>query len=428
MAQNPHVVIIGGGFGGLSAARALKRATVQVTLLDRRNHHLFQPLLYQVATAGLSPGDIAYPIRSILRRQKNARVLLEEVHSIDVERRELILSDTRLGYDFLIVAAGARHSYFGHDSWEDDAPGLKTLEDALEIRRRILLAFEMAEREIDEHRREELLTFVVVGAGPTGVEMAGAIAEISRYVLSSDFRNIDPRRARIILIEAGPRILPTFPEALAAKAEGMLRKLGVEVRLGAAVTAVDATAVTLKNETVRSRTTLWAAGNAASPMLKSIGATLDRAGRVLIRPDLTIEGHPEVFVIGDAAALVGTDGKMLPALAPVAIQQGRHAARNIMNSSAGHPYLDFHYKDRGSMTAIGRSRAIADFGKIRVSGLVAWILWVFVHIYMLIGFRSRTIVMFEWAVAYFTDRRGARLITGDLERRRRRSSSKSKAL
>jgi NADH dehydrogenase len=411
----PRVVIVGAGFGGLSAARALRGAPVDVTVVDRRNYHLFQPLLYQVATAALSPGDIAYPIRSILRRQKNARVLLADAVAVDAAARELVLTDGRIGYDFLILAIGASHSYFGHPEWEKRAPGLKTLEDALEIRRRILLAFEKAEREPDPLKRKTLLTFVLVGGGPTGAELAGAIGEISRHVLASDFRAIDPREARIILLEAGPRILPTFPETLTAKAAAELERLGVQVRTGAAVTAVGDGFVQIGAERLEAGTILWTAGVAASGLARSLGVPLDRAGRVPVEPDLTVPGHPEIFVIGDLAALADAAGKLLPGVAQVAIQQGRHAAGNIEAVRPGEPRRAFRYRDPGNLAVLGRAAAIADLGRIRLSGFPAWLFWCFVHILYLIGFRNRFIVLFEWAWAYLTWQRGARLITGELD-------------
>ena len=414
--MQPHVVIAGAGFGGLYAAKALRDAPVRVTVLDRRNHHLFQPLLYQVATAGLSPGDIAHPIRAVLSRQQNARVLLAEAVAVDVPARKVILKDGQVEYDFLILATGARHAYFGHDDWEPWAPGLKSLEDALEIRRRILLAFEKAERETDEGKRKALLTFVVVGAGPTGVELAGAISEIARHVMVRDFRAIDPREACVILVEGGPRILPSFPEGLAAKAESSLRKLGVEVRTQSAVTAVQPGEVTVGGQCIPAATTLWAAGVTASPLARSLGAPLDRAGRVLVEPDLTLPGHPEVSVIGDLAAFTHQTGRLLPGVAPVAIQQGRHAAGNILRACRGEPRKPFRYVDRGNLATIGRAAAVADFGKIRLSGLTAWLAWLFVHIFFLIGFRNRFVVLFDWAWAYLTFQRAARLITGDMER------------
>jgi len=414
--STPHVVIIGAGFAGLYAARALKRADVRVTVIDRRNHHLFQPLLYQVATAGLSPGDIAYPIRAVLRRQKNARVLLEEAAAVDVAARQVRLRDGELPYDYLILATGAQHSYFGHDDWEPWAPGLKSLEDALEIRRRILLAFERAERETDESRRKALLTFVIVGGGPTGVELAGAIAEISRHVMAQDFRVIDPRQARIVLVEAGPRILPAYPESLSAKAQASLEKMGVEVLTKSLVTSVRPDAVSIGDRQIQTMTTLWAAGVQASPLARSLGVPLDRAGRVLVQPDLTVPGHPEVFVIGDLAAFLHQGGKALPGVAPVAIQQGRHAARNILRACQGRPLEPFHYIDKGSLATIGRAAAVADFGRIKLSGFFAWLAWLLVHIFFLIGFRNRFVVMIDWAWAYFSYHRAARLITGDIDK------------
>jgi NADH dehydrogenase len=410
----PRVVIVGGGFGGLWAARALRRAAVSVTLVDRRNHHLFQPLLYQVATAALSPGEIAYPIRAVMARYSNVRVELADAIAVDAAARELKLSDGRLPYDFLILATGAHNFYFGHDDWEANAPGLKSLEEALEIRRRILIAFEKAERETIEARRRELLTFVIIGGGPTGVELAGAIAEISRQVIARDFRAIDPSKARIVLLEAGPRILPTFPAQLAAKAERALRARQVEVRTGAPVTAVEAGSVAAGVDLIESQTIIWAAGVTASPIAKSLGVPLDRGGRVIVNPDLTVPGHPEIFVIGDLAALKDDRGKAIPGLAPAAMQMGRHAASNIARACEGKPYENFRYRDKGNLATIGRASAVADLGWIKVSGFAAWILWLGVHIFFLIGFRNRFIVMCEWAWAYFTNQRGARLITGDL--------------
>lgn len=411
----PRVVIVGAGFGGLTAARALRKAPVRVTVVDRRNHHLFQPLLYQVATATLSPGDIAYPIRSILRRQSNADVLLADAFAVDAAAREVVLSDGRLPYDFLILATGARHAYFGHDDWEKRAPGLKSLEDALEIRRRILLAFEKAEREPDPRKRKALLTFILVGGGPTGAELAGAIGEISRHVLKSDFRSIDPREARVLLLEAGPRLLPAFPTGLAAKAADSLAKVGVEVRTGAAVTAVGDGFAEIGSERLEAGTILWAAGVAASPIARSLGVPLDRAGRVPVNPDLSVPGHPEIFVIGDLAAFAHQTGQPLPGVAQVAIQQGRRAAANVLSAIHGEKPETFHYRDPGNLAVLGRGAAIADLGRIRLSGFPAWIFWCFVHILYLIGFRNRFIVLFEWAWAYATWQRGARLITGDID-------------
>jgi NADH dehydrogenase len=410
----PHVVIVGGGFGGLSAARALRASPVRVTVLDRRNHHVFQPLLYQVATAALSPGDIAYPIRAILRRQKNADVLLADATAVHAARRTLVLRDGSLDYDFLVLAAGATHSYFGHDDWEKAAPGLKSLEDALEIRRQFLLAFEKAEREPDPAKRRTLLTFVLVGGGPTGAELAGAMAEISRHVLVSDFRTIDPRDARILLVEAGPRILPSFPPELSSKAQATLERLGVEVRTGSAVTGIGPGWVAIGGERLKAATIVWSAGVAAAPLARSLGAPLDKAGRVLVEPDLSVPAHPEIFAIGDLAAFLHQTGKPLPGVAQVAIQQGRHAAKNILRKIAGQTTLPFHYRDPGNLAVLGRAAAIADLGRVRLAGFPAWLFWCFVHILYLIGFRNRFIVLFEWAWAFFRNERGARLITGDL--------------
>ena len=407
-----RVVIVGGGFGGLYAARALGGAPVQVTILDRRNHHLFQPLLYQVATAALSPGDIASPIRWILRRQKNSEVLLAEVRRVDVARRALVLEDGEIPYDYLIVASGATHAYFGHDEWREVAPGLKTLEDALEIRRRVLLAYERAEREPDPAARAALLTFVVIGGGPTGVELAGALAEISRQSLARDFRHFNPGSARIILVEGGPSLLAAFPEPLRESAKSDLERLGVEVRTGTPVTGVRDGCVEIGRDAIHAATILWAAGVAASPLGATLGAPLDRAGRVLVQPDLTIPGHPEVFVIGDLASLAGPDGKPLPGVAQVAIQMGRHAARNILRALEHQPYRPFVYKNLGNMATIGRASAIADFGRVRLRGWFAWLAWLFVHIMNLIGFRNRVVVLVQWAWAYFSYQRAIRLITG----------------
>lgn len=410
----PHVVIIGGGFAGLSAAKALRKADVRVTLLDRRNHHVFQPLLYQVATATLSPGDIAAPIRWILRRMKNVRVLLGEASRIDVGARRVELTDGAvLDYDWLIVATGSSHAYFGHAEWEPNAPGLKTLEDAIRIRRRILIAFERAEREEDPGRRRDLLTFVLVGGGPTGVELAGTLAEIARQTLRDEFRSIDTTRARIVLIEAGPTILQTFPEKLRNAARESLRRLGVEVREGTAVTAVDAHGVMVGDQRLDAGTVLWAAGVAASSLVRTIGVPLDRAGRVIVEPDLSIPGHPEVFVVGDAAAFLHQGGTILPGVAQTAMQGAAHAARSIMARLRGELSRPFVYRDLGNMAIVGRRAAISDLGWVRFSGVTAWMAWLFLHIFMLIGFRNRVVVLFEWAVAYITFQRGARLITND---------------
>jgi len=409
--RRPHVVIVGGGFGGLYAARALAGRPVRVTLLDRRNHHLFQPLLYQVATAALNPSDIATPLRSILRRAANVTVLLAEVEAVDLAARRLVLDGDSMEYDALVLAAGAGHSYFGHDDWEPFAPSLKTLEDALEIRRRVLLAYEEAEREQDRAEQRALLTSVVIGGGPTGVELAGALAEISRETIARDFRLIDPTKARIVLLEGGPRVLAAFPDPLPARAAAALTRIGVEVRTGATVTRVTPDAVWIGGEQIRARTVLWAAGVAAAPLTRSLGVPLDRAGRVLVERDLSIPGHPEAFAIGDLCAFTGDDGHPLPGLAPVALQQGRAAARNVLHRLAGEPTEPFRYHDRGSMATIGRAAAVAVVGRFRLSGLVAWLAWLFVHIAFLIGFRNRFLVLFQWAWAYISWQRGARLIT-----------------
>jgi NADH dehydrogenase len=412
-APAPHVVIVGAGFGGLNAAMALGRAPVQVTLIDQHNYHLFQPLLYQVATAGLSPGNIAYPIRAVVRKQANTRVLLAEVAGIDTVARKVILRDSEIAYDFLILATGARHSYFSHPEWEKFAPGLKTIDDALAIRRRILLSFEHAEIETDAEKRKALLTFVVIGGGPTGVELAGAISEIAYKVMAQDFRSIDTREARTILVEAGPHILPAFPEELSIHAASDLAKLGVEVRTNSPVTAIGPGVVTIKDQAVHAGTVLWAAGVTASNLAQALHVPLDRAGRVLIHADLTIPKHPEVFVIGDLAALTDPkSGKLLPGVAPVAMQQGRHAAANIQRAIQREALKPFHYWDRGIMATIGRNAAIASIGRITLTGFVAWIAWLFVHILFLIGFRNRLIVLFDWAWAYLSFQRSARLITG----------------
>ena len=410
--HRPHVVILGAGFGGLTAARRLRTAPAEITVIDRRNYHLFQPLLYQVATAGLSPGDIAYPVRAVLRSQRNTRVLLAEATAVDVKTRHVVLEDGTVPYDYVIVATGAGHSYFGHPEWEVHAPGLKNVEDAVEIRGRILLAFERAEREVDEARRRALLTFVIVGGGPTGVELAGAIAEIARMVMVQDFRAIDPREARIILIEAGPRLLASMPERLSRKAEEALRRRGVEVLTNSLVADVSEAGVRIGGREIRAGTTLWAAGVSPSPVGASLGVPLNRDGRVPVLPDLTVPGHPDVFVIGDLAACLDTSGRPLPGLAAVAVQQGRHAADTILRVLRGATPQPFRYIDRGTMATIGRAAAVADFGKIQLWGLIAWVLWIFVHIALLIGFRNRIVVLFDWAMAYIAMHRSARLITG----------------
>ncbi len=412
MEARPHVVIIGGGFGGLNAARALAGADVRVTLLDRRNHHVFQPLLYQVATAGLSPGDIASPIRWILRRQANVQVLLAEVVAIDAAQKRLRLADgTQLPFDAVIIASGATHAYFGHDEWQKVAPGLKTLEDGLDIRRRVLLAFEEAEREADPAARARLLTFVVVGGGPTGVEMAGALTELARN-MRRDFRTVDPHDARIILLEGGPHVLPTFVPRLRDFAARALRHLGAEVRTGALVTGIDDRGVSIGSERIEAATVIWAAGVSASSLGRTLGAPVDRAGRVIVERDLTIPGHPDIYVIGDLALFThAPDGQPLPGVAPVAIQQGAHAARNITRSFAGQPRVPFTYRDPGNLATIGRAAAVADFGRLKVTGYLAWLLWLFIHIMKLTGFRNRAVVFVQWAVAYFTHQRSIRLIT-----------------
>ncbi len=411
----PHVVIVGAGFGGLYAARALRRAPVDVTVIDRRNHHLFQPLLYQVATAALNPSDIAAPIRKILRWQKNTTVLLADATQVDVERKKVGLTDGEMGYDYLILATGVTDSYFGHEDWAPCAPGLKSIEDALEIRRRVLVAYEAAERTEDPERRSTWLQFVIVGAGPTGVELAGALAEISRRALARDFRNIDPTQARILLLEGLDRVLPTFPPQLSEKARRQLERLGVEVRVQKKVTGVDEEGVSLDDERIEAKTVLWAAGVAASPIAQSLGVPLDRAGRVQVMPDLTIPGRSDVFVIGDLAAFE-QDGQLVPGVAPAAIQEARHAAGNITRAVKGKLYVPFRYRDKGMLAVIGRAAAVANLRHLKLSGFIAWLTWVIVHLYLLIGFRNRIIVMFEWAWAYFTYERGARLITGRIDR------------
>jgi NADH dehydrogenase len=417
----PHVLVLGGGFAGLSASKALRRTAFRVTLVDRRNHHVFQPLLYQVATATLSPGDIAAPIRWVVRHLRNERVLLGDASSIDVANRQVHLADgASIAYDYLIVGTGASHAYFGHPEWAQHAPGLKTLEDALEIRRRVLLAFERAEREADTARRDQLLTFVIVGGGPTGVELAGTLAEIARQTLRDEFRSIDTAGTRIILVEAGPTILSTFPETLRDAARRSLQRLGVDVRERRAVTDIDAHGVRLGDERIAAGTVLWAAGVAASPLVATLGAPMDRAGRVLVEPDLSIPGHPEVFVVGDAAAFVHQDGKPLPGVAQTAMQQAAHAVANIARRHRGEQTRPFRYRDYGSMAIVGRGSAVADLGRIHLSGPIAWLAWLFLHIFMLIGYRSRLAVMLQWAGAYMTFQRSVRLITeqrpGDLSR------------
>ncbi len=423
MTQQPRIVIIGAGFGGLRAARGLKSAAALVTVIDRRNYHLFQPLLYQVATAGLAPNDIAYPIRAALRKQKNTHVLLAEVESIDTKRRRVILEDGEVEYDYLIVSTGAGHSYFGHPEWEASAPGLKSIDDALEIRRRILMAFERAEREADEQRRRALLTFVIVGGGPTGVELAGAIAEIAGRVMIQDFRSIRPQESHIMLIEAGNRLLPFMPEELSRKAKAALERMGVEIVMNSPVTSVYQGLVIAGGRTIHARTVLWAAGVASSPLARCLGVPLDEHGRVPVNRDLSVPGHPDIFVIGDLAAFKDEAGQTLPGLAAVAVQEGRHAARNIVRLCEGRPAEPFHYTNLGTMATIGRAAAVVNFNWLMLSGFVAWVIWIFVHIFLLIGFRNRLVVLFDWAWSYVSFQRSARLITGEL----RKSESRNDA-
>jgi NADH dehydrogenase len=421
----PRVVIVGAGFGGLNAAKTLARAPVQITVIDQKNFHTFQPLLYQVATAGLSPGEIAAPIRSILRSHKNIEVLMADVTGFDLDRRTVMTSGANIPFDYLIVAAGATHSYFGHNDWEPYAPGLKTIEDALEIRRRVLLTFELAERQAAVGEPATPLNFVIVGGGPTGVELAGTLSEIARHALAHEFRSIDPARTHILLLEGGPRVLPAYAEDLSRSAQEQLNHLGVEVRTSTMVTQIEPGAVYAGNTRLPATVVLWAAGVAASPLGKKLGAPVDRAGRVLVQPDLSVPGHPKVFVIGDLAVLKDEHGKMLPGVAPVAIQEGRFVAK-LIHKEAGAPPLSrssrqggdfdsrptFHYWDKGSLATIGRAAAVAEFGRIHISGYVAWLSWLFVHILFLIGFRNRLLVFIQWAWSYVTYERGARLITG----------------
>jgi NADH dehydrogenase len=405
-----RVLILGCGFGGLWAAQALRKAPVEVTVVDRTNHHLFSPLLYQVATAGLSAPAIAAPIRHVLAGQKNTTVLMGEVRNIDVHRKQVMLEDGMpLPYDYLIVATGAMHSYFGNDAWAPYAPGLKTLEDAFEIRSRVLLAFERAERETDAAKRAAWLTFVVVGAGATGVELAGTLAEIARHTLKGEFRRYDPRNARIILVEASDRVLPPYPRVLSDKARRQLERLGVTVFLEKKITGVDAEGVWMGQERIVAKTVLWAAGVASSPLGRSLGAPLDRAGRVLVEPDLSVPGHPEIFVVGDLAAVQG-----VPGIAPAAKQMGRHAALNVLATLKGKKRIPFRYRDYGQLATIGRNAAVADFGRVRLSGYPAWLVWLVAHIYFLINFRNRIVVMLDWAWAYWTFNRYARVITKDI--------------
>ncbi len=409
----PHVVIIGGGFGGLAAAKALKKADVELTLIDRCNYHLFQPLLYQVATSGLSTTEVATPIRAVLAKQANARVLLDEACEVDLDSRQVMLCDDRpLDYDFLIVAAGAKTNYFGHAEWSRFGLGLKDLDDAIEIRRRVLLAFEAAEREPDEAIRRKLLSFVVIGGGPTGVELAGAMAELARFTLSRDFRNARPQEARVRLVEALPTILPTFHESLAAKAAKHLSHMGVEILTEKMVSSIDEEGVHFDDELIEAGTVMWATGVIARPLAKTLGAELDRGGRVIVDADCSIPGHPEAFVIGDMACFHGDEGKPLPGLAPVAMQQGRSVAKNIVRTLEAKPREPFVYRDKGVMATVGRSKAVLERGRLRLDGILAWMAWLFVHIVYLIGFRNRLAVLADWTYSYFTYKRGARLITG----------------
>jgi NADH dehydrogenase len=412
--MSSHVVIIGGGFGGLTAARSLKKAPAEITVIDRRNHHLFQPLLYQVATAGLSPANIAAPIRGVLKNQKNANVAMADVTGIDLQRRKVQMKDREISFDYLIVATGSWYHYFGHPEWHPFAPGLKSVTDATQIRRKILLAFESAEVETDPEKRQAHLTFVLVGAGPTGVEMAGSIAELAQYALESDFRHIDPKSTRIILIEAGPRVLAQFPESLSRKAADRLKKMGIEIRCQARVEKVDEQGVLISGTHIYSKNVIWCAGVVASPAGKWLGAQTDRMGRVMVNSDLSIPGHPHVFVIGDTAHFE-QDGQPLPGVAPVAMQQGRYVAQVIQQALKGHPRPKepFRYFNKGNLATVGRSFAVVHFGKIRASGMFAWLIWLVVHIYYLIGYRNRILVLIEWAWAYLTYQRGARLITRD---------------
>jgi NADH:quinone reductase (non-electrogenic) len=415
----PRIVIVGGGFGGMSAAKALKRIDADITLIDRTNYHLFQPMLYQVATASLAPSDITAPIRYVLRNHRNLTVLLAEVNAIDVDKKvvRVDIPAREIPYDFLILAPGSRHSYFGHTEWEEFAPGLKAVEDASEVRRRFLLAFERAEKAAELEDREANLTFVIVGGGPTGVELSGALPPIAREALYRDFRHIDTRKTRVILLEGGPVILPSFPAELREVALRSLQEIGVEVRTGSVVTGVDAEGVSIGDERIATRTVFWAAGNEASPLGRMLGVPVDRAGRVLVTEDLSIPGHREVFVAGDLAYVVRKDGRQVPGVAPAANQEGRMAAKNVIRLTRRQETRPFKYFNKGDLAVIGRSRAIADFGKLRFGGRVAWLLWLFVHIMYLVGFRNRITVFIEWAYNYFTYQRGVRLIT-NAERRR----------
>jgi NADH:ubiquinone reductase (H+-translocating) len=413
--RKPHIVIVGAGFGGLEAAKLLIKEPVRLTVIDRTNHHLFQPLLYQIATAALSPADIAAPIRGILGRCKNTEVVLAEVKSVNVKARTVNTGEREIPYDYLILATGARHSYFGHDEWEKLAPGLKSLEDAIEIRRRLLLAFEYAEKITDEAAKKAAMTFVIIGGGPTGVEMAGAIAEIARYTLAKDFRHIDPSSARVVLVEGDQRVLSAFPEDLSVKALEQLKELGVEVHTGIHATNLTEAGLQVGDEFIPCRVKVWAAGNTASFVGKTTGAQVDKAGRVIVNDDLTIPGHPEVQVIGDLANFSHDGGKPLPGVSPVAMQQGRHAARNILAMMDDQKPERFRYWDKGSLATIGRNRAVADLHWFHLSGLLAWLAWLFVHIIFLVGFRNRIAVLIQWAWAYVTFNKGARLITRNFQ-------------
>ncbi len=419
MQQAEHrMVIIGGGFGGIETAKALRKTSVEITLIDRRNFHLFQPLLYQVATGGLSPADIAVPLRSIFRRQKNLRPLMAEVQDIDVSRKLVHLANGVIPYDTLVVAAGATHSYFGNEHWEDFAPGLKTLEQATDIRRRILFAFEAAEMEPDTEKRAAWLTFIIVGAGPTGVELAGTLGEITRETLRGNFRAIDPKEARILLVDLSPRVLPGYPEDLSEKAEKSLNRLGVHTLTGVRVTSMDELGVSLEaergEEIISARTVIWAAGVQASPLGRLLAnktaARVDRAGRLVVEPDCTLPGHPEIFAIGDLADFTHQDNRSLPGLAPVAMQQGRYVGKLIQRRLKGEPYRPFRYSDKGNLATIGRNHAVGQFGRFRVHGVIAWLLWLFVHLLYLVGFQNRVLVVTQWAFHYFTYDRNARLI------------------
>jgi NADH:quinone reductase (non-electrogenic) len=415
----PHVVIVGAGFGGLEAAKKLACENVRVTVIDRTNYHLFQPLLYQVATAALSPADIAAPIRAVLSKCKNIEVLLAEVQSVDVEAKKVKTAELEIDYDYLILATGARHSYFGHDDWEKLAPGLKSLEDAIELRRRILMAFEYAEKIDDEAARRAAMNFVIIGGGPTGVEMAGAIAEISRYTLARDFRHIDPSEARVILIEGEPRLLAAYPPDLSESARKQLVDLGVEVHTSTRATSLTDAGVQIGDKFIPCRVKIWAAGNSASFVGKTLGVPVDRAGRVVVNDDLTIPGHPEIQVIGDLAKFTEPNGESLPGISPVAMQQGRQAARNVLAMIQGHKPQRFRYWDKGTMATIGRNKAVADLRFMHLSGLPAWLAWLFVHVVFLVGFRNRLLVLIQWAWAYLTFDKGARLITRNFQSEQR---------